>query len=51
MQLAVYIPKEGVLVPGLDPRRKGAALVAVPHGVELDLRVCERVAQPGHRDF
>ena len=51
MNLAVYTPKEGVTIPGLDPRHKGAALVAVPRQGTLDLYVCARATQSGHRDF
>jgi hypothetical protein len=51
MNLAVYAPKEGVTVPGLDPKQKGAALVAFPRQRTLELYVCPRATQSGHRDF
>jgi len=48
--ITVYVPKEGVEVPGLDARQQGAALVAVPAHDRLNLFICERALQRGHRN-
>lgn len=53
MHLTVYTASDNSLVPGLSAKARGAALVALgrPRGNEVQLAVCERTTEPGHRDF
>lgn len=53
MHLTVYTAGENSLVPGLSEKSRGAALVALgrSRGNDLQLAVCERATEPGHRDF
>jgi len=53
MQLTIYTARDNSLVPGLEAKSRGAALVAVGRapGHDLKLAVCVRASESGHRDF
>jgi hypothetical protein len=51
MDLTIYVPRDGVAVPGLS-RPGHAALVAIGRRAgQIDLAVCERATMQGHRDI